>query len=415
MTPYLYTIVEKQKLSEMLESFYHCVNLPIQLLDENGNVLQTFGNTSFCTSFQKYLPQEESCAALHTKASKRAMTLGETYIFSCHANLNHIVFPLVNKSALFGSVLVGPFLMEHPDSVLLSDIAKHYPISTENLLDLYDESQSLTVVLPAKVTQISRLLYYLFSNLISDSRQLIINKEKLYQQSKINESIQKYKSSGESLQTEYPYMKEKELLAKVKSGDAPDAKALLNDLLGYVFFVEGNNLATIKARSIELCSLLSRSAIEGGATTDSILKINNQYLSEIQNIKNIDDLCYQLQEVIDVFTQNMFDKIPTKNSDLIKRAIYYISKNFSYPITLEEVAGHVHLNSAYFSTIFKQSTGSSFKEYLNMVRIEESKRLLSNTQYTIIDIAIATGFEDQSYFSKVFKKYTGMTPKQYRS
>ena len=83
-------------------------------------------------------------------------------------------------------------------------------------------------------------------------------------------------------------------------------------------------------------------------------------------------------------------------------------------ITLDETAEHVHLHPSYFSTLFKQSTGSSFKEYLNMVRIEESKRLLANTDFSIIDIAIAAGFEDQSYFSKVFKKYTGITPKQYR-
>lgn len=49
-----------------------------------------------------------------------------------------------------------------------------------------------------------------------------------------------------------------------------------------------------------------------------------------------------------------------------------------------------------------------------MVRIEESKRLLINPEYSIIDVAMAVGFMDQSYFSKVFKKYTGLTPKQYR-
>lgn len=49
-----------------------------------------------------------------------------------------------------------------------------------------------------------------------------------------------------------------------------------------------------------------------------------------------------------------------------------------------------------------------------MIRIEESKRLLSNTDYSIIDIAIAVGFEDPRYFSKVFKKYIGLTPKQFR-
>jgi YesN/AraC family two-component response regulator len=49
-----------------------------------------------------------------------------------------------------------------------------------------------------------------------------------------------------------------------------------------------------------------------------------------------------------------------------------------------------------------------------MVRIEESKHLLTSTDDSIVDICLAVGFEDQSYFSKVFKKYTGMTPKQYR-
>ena len=74
----------------------------------------------------------------------------------------------------------------------------------------------------------------------------------------------------------------------------------------------------------------------------------------------------------------------------------------------------MYLNPAYFSTLFRQSCGSTFKEYLNIVRIEESKRLLANTDYSIIDIAVAVGFDNQSYFSKVFKKYTGLTPKQYR-
>ena len=129
---------------------------------------------------------------------------------------------------------------------------------------------------------------------------------------------------------------------------------------------------------------------------------------------SIEDLCFKLQESVETFTDSIFNYIPSKNGELIKKAIQFISHNFSSPLSLDAVARHVHLNPAYFSSLFKQSTGSSFKEYLNMVRVEESKRLLTNTNYSVIDIAIATGFEDQSYFSKVFKKYTGLTPKQYR-
>ena len=212
----------------------------------------------------------------------------------------------------------------------------------------------------------------------------------------------------------YPYEKEKELITKVKTKNVPEAKGILNDLLGYVLFSGGNSMDILKSRAIELCSLLSRAAIEGGAATDSILKINNHFLQNLQNINNLDELCYKLQESVEVFTESMFNYIPSKNNELMKKAIAYISKNYSKNLTLEEVANDVHLNPAYFSTVFKQSCGSSFKEYLNMVRIEESKRLLANTDYSVIDIAIAVGFEDQSYFSKVFKKYTGLTPKQYR-
>jgi len=64
--------------------------------------------------------------------------------------------------------------------------------------------------------------------------------------------------------------------------------------------------------------------------------------------------------------------------------------------------------------LFKQVTGISFKEYLNKVRIEEAKSLLEHTDYSIMEIAVACGYSDQSYFTKVFKKATGITPKQYR-
>ena len=416
MQPILYSIIKKRKLRELLETFYQCINLPIQVLDETGEVLDAFGDChNYCKIFKHFLPKGESCTKLHSNASKLAMSLGETYSFSCHSNLNHIVFPLTNNNVLLGSILAGPFLMDEPDSLLLSDIGEKYSIPTAPLLEMYEEAGSLPVFEPAKVTYISRLLYYMCSGLVTDSRaQFNLNHNKLYQQSKINESIQMYKASPQVNSRVYPYEKEKALITKLKTGDTEQAKALLNDLLGYVFFAEGNNFEVVKSRALELSSLLSRAAIEGGATSDSVLKVNNQFLMSLQNITDLDDLCYKLQETIDVFTDCMFNYIPSKGNEIIKKAIRYISQNFSRNLTLDEVADHVHLNPAYFSTLFKQSIGSSFKEYLNMVRIEESKRLLSNTDYSIIDISLATGFEDQSYFSKVFKKYTGLTPKQYR-
>lgn len=415
MKPLLYTIVQQDTLQSMVDTFYACINLPIQVIDESGEFLTRSGSRySFCLCLQDYFPSGETCEKMYISASKKAISLGEPYIFACHAELNHIIFPLINKKMFLGSILVGPFLMDTADSILISDLVRKYTIPTEAALELYDNAGSIPVVMPAKVNHISRLLYYLFANLIDGSKEeLKQNNQKLLQQSLINESIQRYKS--EDIRTDsYPYEKEKELLHKVKLGNASEANAVLNDLLGYVLFAEGNSLEVVKARAIELSSLLSRTAIEGGAPTDSILKLNNQFLMKIQQIHSLETLCFHLQEIVVTFSESMFQQAPNQNSELMRKAMIYISKHFNEPLTLEDAAQYVHLHPSYFSTLFKQSIGSSFKEYLNMVRIEESKRLLSNTDFSIIDIAVAIGFEDQSYFSKVFKKYTGLTPKQYR-
>lgn len=415
MKPLLYTIVPEENLRSMAITFNQCIKLPIQIINEEGKTLVSEGDSPhFCKLFQKHLPDYDSCEKMHISASKKAISLGESYIFACHAELNHIVYPLFTKNTFLGSILVGPFLMDTADSILISDIAKKYPFTMEESLELYDESRSIPVIEPALVNHISHLLFYLFSNLIADSKkELLQNNQKLLQQSQINESIQRYKAVNLK-DSSYPYEKEKELINQVKKGDSQAANAVLNDLLGYVLFSHGNSLEFIKPRAIELCTLLSRTAIEGGAPTDSILKLNNHFLQNLQKIDSMDTLCQKLQEVVETFSESMFNHIPTKNGEVIKRALSYIYDHFNTQLTLEEVAESVHLHPSYFSSILKKSTGSSFKEYLNMVRIEESKRLLTNTDISIIDIAIAVGFEDQSYFSKVFKKYTGLTPKQFR-
>lgn len=416
MQPHLYTVVNKERLHELLYAFSICLKMPIQVLDKNAGVLDSCGDTcGYCRLINNLYPKEENCRTIHINAARQAFLLGDTYIFSCRANLNHIIFPIIVKGTLFGSILAGPFLMDTPDSLLILELVNKFKLSTDEMLELYDYAQTITVVSAPDVTQISKLMYSLFSGfLLTAHQQMIESQEKLHQQSKISDAIQMYKFYDKPGSAAYPYEKEKELITKVKTGNLSEAKGILNDVLGYVLFSEGNDLETIKARAVELSSLLSRAAIEGGASTDNILKMNNQFLKSVQTISSIEDLCYKLQEMVEVFTESMFFPAPVKNNEIIKKAILYISNNFSHHITLEEVANFVHLNPAYFSTIFKQAAGSSFKEYLNMVRIEESKRLLANTDYSIINIAISVGFDDQSYFSKVFKKQTGLTPKQYR-
>ena len=336
MKPVLYSIVPEYILKSMAQTFNACLHLSIQIINEQGEVLISEGESpNFCKLFQKHLPPSDSCEKMHISASKKAITIGESYIFACHADLNHIVFPLISKQSFLGSVLVGPFLMDTPDSTLVSDIAKKYSISTDDALELYDELTGLPVFSPGMVTHISHLLFYLFSGLIADSKkELQQNNEKLLQQSRINESIQRYKAEN-PFPYPYPYEKEKELINKVKFGSVREANAILNDLLGYVLFSQGSSLDSVKSRALELCALLSRAAIEGGAPTDSILKLNNHFLKNLQQITTMETLCHKLQEIVETFSESMFNYTPSKNNEIIKKAIGYIYEHFNTPLTLE--------------------------------------------------------------------------------
>lgn len=403
-------------IKEILNAFSISVNIPVRLIDANGKILEAVGSEcEYCKLFESKVPDIVSCSTVHRNATTYSAEIGECYIFQCHANLNHIVFPLIKEGVCLGSVLAGPFLMDKPDALLVSELSDRYTIEADALLELYEATGNIPVMSPPVVTQVSRLIYYLFSGLpLDENKQLADNKQKYLQQSLIFESLQRFKTgSAVSLNT-YPYEKENELISKVKIGNVTGAKAILNDLLGYVLFSEGNSMDAIKTRALELSTLLSRAAIEGGAATDTILKMNNMFLKSLQEVSSQDELCYKLQEIVITFTESLFSNTVSSHSELMKKALAFIASNFASPLTLEQVANEVHLNPSYFSSIFKKSCGSSFKEYLNLVRIEESKRLLSNTDYSIIDIAIAVGFEDQSYFCKVFKKYTGLTPTGYR-
>lgn len=101
---------------------------------------------------------------------------------------------------------------------------------------------------------------------------------------------------------------------------------------------------------------------------------------------------------------------------VVSRAKAYAAAHYNDPdISLLTVAEHVNMSAAHFSTIFSQSTGQSFINYLTGVRLQKAKELLSQTDLKLSAIAMEIGYNEPNYFSHVFRKAEGMTPKEYRA
>ncbi len=92
----------------------------------------------------------------------------------------------------------------------------------------------------------------------------------------------------------------------------------------------------------------------------------------------------------------------------------YIDSHYSEDITRSTLSKVFFLNSDYLGRLFKKETGLSVSGYLQEVRIEEAKRLLSGTSVQINEIAARVGYDNFSYFSHIFREKTGLTPIEYR-
>lgn len=86
-------------------------------------------------------------------------------------------------------------------------------------------------------------------------------------------------------------------------------------------------------------------------------------------------------------------------------------------LTLNEVAKELDLSKSHLSRIINSELNTSFTDYLNSLRVEQSKKYIENSEfqkYTLVAIGLEAGFNSKSTFNKAFKKNTGITPSEYK-
>lgn len=104
----------------------------------------------------------------------------------------------------------------------------------------------------------------------------------------------------------------------------------------------------------------------------------------------------------------------TQKTDVQRFALLqYIQANFA-TVSLDDVAAYFHYSSEYTSRLIKSTTGHTFTQILQKVRIERSQVLLQDTNMTVSDIANYIGYETTEHFIRTFKKLINMTPTEYR-
>ncbi|WP_145032135.1 transcriptional regulator MelR [Pantoea ananatis] len=98
----------------------------------------------------------------------------------------------------------------------------------------------------------------------------------------------------------------------------------------------------------------------------------------------------------------------------VSQMLEFIADNYDQALTINDVAEHVKLNANYAMGIFQRVMQLTLKQYITAMRINHVRALLSDTDITVLDVALTAGFRSSSRFYSTFARYVGMSPHQYR-
>ncbi|MBO1256198.1 effector binding domain-containing protein [Alteromonas sp. 5E99-2] len=103
-----------------------------------------------------------------------------------------------------------------------------------------------------------------------------------------------------------------------------------------------------------------------------------------------------------------------KHLNSIQKGIEFIEDNLDKPIPLTTISAHANISHWHFQRIFKALTNETLKSYVRSRRIANSMDSLFDQRLSILDVAIASGFESHEAYTRAFKKLFGYSPSEYR-
>jgi two-component system response regulator YesN len=414
----LVKLLGKEKFEKIEGVFHRHFQLGLEARNIQGKEIRQMCSEdchpAFCGIVQSSKVGLRRCNRERRRSLETAIETGQSYISLCHAGIVLVCVPVMDKDKALGGIFFGKCLWEPVTQILIRDVEKRLDGIDVNRKKLTAAMRELPFIQGRKINKAAQFLFDLLYEVAAfDPRVIRWRRERSEQQSQIGEFIQEKKKLGTEWQ--YPLESERELMSKVKIGDRTGAKEILNSILGTILFKTIGDLGILKARMLELLSILSRSAVEGGVNIDIMLEKNLNYVNKVMRINNQEDLCAWISTALNEFIELVYSSQDARKVSQIRPAINYIDANYNKPITLADVAKASHLSVSRLAHIFKEQMGITVIDYLTSVRIERAKQLLLATEQNCTEICFEVGYNNQSYFTRTFKGFVGMTPLQFRT
>lgn len=187
----------------------------------------------------------------------------------------------------------------------------------------------------------------------------------------------------------------------------------------YVFFVNNKTFISVSGYGIDKVGAKKRIYRLSQNFCLDFSELLNVYENGLkhqpENIEDLKIIINPLCHMISLLHMLLFN-VPEHQSQnkMFDSIIAFVNRNYMRNISLSDIAYACSCSESTICHLFKYHTGISTQKYILNLRLEQAKKLLKTSSFTITDIALMSGFNNSNYFSTTFKKEIGMSPNEYR-
>ncbi|PXV90268.1 AraC family transcriptional regulator [Lachnotalea glycerini] len=221
--------------------------------------------------------------------------------------------------------------------------------------------------------------------------------------------------NNEKIKYHYSYNSEKKILNYLNTGDKnsieQELKMMINEIKSFPN-VSNDNIVFIFN---QLAGATVKYMAEHNMNTNRLVGHNSNIYSNIAEFDTLEEIEAYLNDLYRAIIESSSQDHDMNEVRYWEQIMKYINKHYKEEIVFEELAEKIGISYSYLRKLVKEETGKSLMDNVNLLRIEEVKRLLLHSNLNISQIAIEVGYRNVQSVNRFFKKYEGVSPSDFKN
>lgn len=178
--------------------------------------------------------------------------------------------------------------------------------------------------------------------------------------------------------------------------------------------VDAVNKIVVKEFTLSLISTIQLLLFEMNLNLSDIFDDGGFIWGKLSNFNSIIDIKQWIYNILKGIIEYCDDSETDRDTILANRIKKIIEEQYLKLDNVNQISEQIYVSSVHANKVFKKCVGCTMFDYLTKIKIDKAKELLEDSNYKIYEIVEMLGYKSKTYFTSLFKEYTGKTPKEYR-